>query len=229
MTQVYFLLAVLAMLVATSVAFQGSRMTTGCLRRQSLFMGTAPKPSGLSNTKEGKATIIERTKKVLASTELIITIPFDGVTKEQVDMLRKELPKSSKASVVKNKLMSLAVGDTKFAPISQNLKGENMFLFIQEGEGKPTLDALKKWQKEIKRIEPHQQPKSAVMENMFYPASSVEAVANLPTKKELITKIALGIKAVPTKIAKGVKAVPNKLGRAIGALKNKLEDEAKNA
>ena len=160
-----------------------------------------------------------------------ITLPFEGVTKEQVDMLRKELPKSTKASVVKNKLMSIAVSDTKFAAISQNqnLKGENMFLFVQEGEGKPTYEALKKWQKEIKRSEPNQLAKSAVMENMFYPAKSVEAVANLPTKKELITKIALGIKAVPTKIAKGVKAVPNKLGRAIGALKNKLEDEAKNA
>ena len=34
MTQVYFLLAVLAMLVAVNVAFQGTRMTTSSLRRQ---------------------------------------------------------------------------------------------------------------------------------------------------------------------------------------------------
>jgi len=54
----------------------------------------------------------------------------------------------------------------------------------------------------------------------------VEAVTKLPTKKELITKIAQGIKAVPTKIGRGINAVPNKLGRAFGALRNKLQDEA---
>jgi large subunit ribosomal protein L10 len=194
--------------------------------KQALFMA-APKPSGFANTKAGKTAILERTKKLLETTELIITIPIDGVTKEQVDILRKELPKTTKASIVKNKLFGLAIKDTKFEAASENLKGENMYLFIQEGEGRPTYDGLKKWQKEVKRTEPQFAPKFAVMEGQLYPSKSVEAVANLPTKKELITKIALGIKSVPTKVAKGVKAVPNKLGRAIGALKNKLEEEAK--
>ena len=193
---------------------------------QSLMMAN-PKPSGFSNTKAGKVAILERTKALLATTELLITIPIDGVTKEQVDILRKELPKSTKASIVKNKLISLAAKDTKFAPMSDGLNGENMYLFVQEGEGKPTMAGLKKWQKEVKRTEAQFAPKFAVMEGQYYKAASVEAVANLPTKKELITKIALGIKAVPTKVAKGVKAVPNKLGRAIGLLKNKLEEEAK--
>jgi hypothetical protein len=64
------------------------------------------------------------------------------------------------------------------------------------------------------------------MENVLYQTKAIEAVVNLPTKKELITKIAMGIKAVPTKLGKGIKAVPNKLGRAINAIKIKLEEEA---
>ena len=81
----------------------------------------------------------------------------------------------------------------------------------------------------MKRTEPEFDLKVAVFENTAYTGKSIEAVVNLPTKADLITKIALGIKAVPTKVARGVKAVPNKLGRAIGALKTKLEEEANQA
>ena len=59
---------------------------------------------------------------------------------------------------------------------------------------------------------------------MFYTGKSIDTVTSLPTKLELITKIAQGIKAVPTKVGLGVKAVPNKLGRAFGAIKDKLEE-----
>lgn len=192
---------------------------------QALFMAN-PKPSGFANTKAGKNAILDRTRALIEKSNLVITIPIDGVTKEQIDFLRKELPKSTKATVVKNSLMRLAVKDSPFAPLADSLRDENMFLFIAEGEAKATYDGLKKWRKEAKRSEPEFDPKFAVMENVLYTTKSIESVVNLPTKKELITKIAMGIKAVPTKLGKGIKAVPNKLGRAINAIKIKLEEEA---
>lgn len=189
----------------------------------------APKPSGFANTKAGKIAILERTKNLVDSSSLIISFPNKGVSKEAIDILRKELPKGIKASVVKNALMKKAVEGSQFAPLSKDLKQENVFLFIPEGQAKQTFDAYKKWQKEVKRTEPEFDLKVAVFENTAYTGKSIEAVVNLPTKADLITKIALGIKAVPTKVARGVKAVPNKLGRAIGALKTKLEEEANQA
>lgn len=188
-----------------------------------------PKPSGFANTKAGKTAILNRTKALIESSNLIISIPIDGVSKEKVDFLRKELPKSTKASVVKNSLMRLAVADSPFAPLADTLRDENMFLFIVEGEAKATYDGLKKWRKEVKRTDPEFDAKFAVMEGVLYPTKSIESVVNLPTKKELITKIAMGIKAVPTKLGRGIKAVPNKLGRAINAIKIKLEEEASAA
>lgn len=189
----------------------------------------APKPSGFANTKAGKTAILERTKALVDQSALIISFPNKGVTKEAVDILRKELPKGIKSSVVKNSLMKKAVEGTQFDKISENLKNENMFLFIPEGQAKPTYDAYRKWQKELKRVDPEFDLKSAAMENNVYVGKAIEAVVNLPTKADVITKIALGIKAIPTKVALGVKAVPSKLGRAFGALKTKLEDEAKEA
>lgn len=185
----------------------------------------SPKPSGFSNTKPGKTAIIDRTKALLDTSNLIISLPISGVTKEQIDFLRKDLPSTVKASVVKNSLMRIAVKDSQFEPLAESLSGENMFFFIPEGDSAATYSGFKKWRKEYKRLDAAFDMKFAVMENVLYPTKAIEAVTNLPTKKQLITKIAMGIKAVPTKLGKGIKGVPNKLGRAINALKIKLEEE----
>lgn len=110
--------------------------------------------------------------------------------------------------------------------MNKAISNENMFFFIPEGEAKPTFEAFQKWQKEIKRTDESQDAKYGSMENQLYVGKTLQAVCNLPTKKELITKIAQGIKAVPTKLGKGIKGVPNKLGRAINGIKKKLEEEA---
>jgi len=184
-------------------------------------MGIAPKPSGFANTKAGKTAILERTKKLIETSSVILSIPWEGVTKEQVDMLKKELPPTAKASVVKNALMRKSIEGTKFEALSPKLKGENVYFFIPEGESKPTYEGFERWAKEVKRTD--KGPTGAVMENVLYVGDNIKSVVNLPTKKELITKIAQGIKAVPTKVGRAVGAVPNKLGRAFGAIKDKLE------
>ncbi len=48
-------------------------------------------PSGFANTKAGKTAILERTRALLDQSSLVIAVPAQGITKEQVDMLKKEL------------------------------------------------------------------------------------------------------------------------------------------
>eukprot|EP01038_Epipyxis_sp_PR26KG_P006224 gene6224-8577_t len=221
MNSVFF---IFCLTIASIQAFNGvSRIQRS---NMAVYMGIAPKPSGFSNTKAGKAVILERTKKLLDNSAIVISIPFEGVSKEQTDILRKSIPKTVKASIVKNAIMRKSIENTPFSVMKDQLKNENLFFFVPEGEAKPTYEAFKKWQKEVKRTEPEFDAKVAVMENQLYTGKNLDAVVNLPTKLELITKIATGIKSVPLKLAKGVKAVPNKLGRAIGAIKTKLEEEA---
>lgn len=204
-------------------------LTNRLMRSEYKVFMVNPKPSGFANTKAGKAAILERTKSLLDSSQIVISFPIDGVTKEQIDILRNEIPTTVKASVVKNSLMKIAVKGTGFEPIGSDLKDENMFFFIPEGEAKPAYAGFKKWQKEVKRTEPQFAAKVAVMDGNRYTGAIIDDIVKLPTRLELITKIAQGIKAVPTKVARGIKAVPNKVGRAFGAIRDKLEDEAKNA
>ena len=58
----------------------------------------------------------------------------------------------------------------------------------------------------------------ACMDGQFIAANKIEPLENLPTKIDLITKIAVGIKQVPTKLARGTKGNANKLGYAAKAI-----------
>ena len=188
-------------------------------------MGMNPRASGFATTREGKKQIVERTKALIENSQLIISVASAGITKEQIDTLRKAIPKETKAAVVKNSLMKVALKGSEFESLGENLKNENMFFFIPEGEARSTYEEFEKWAKECKR-EKEGAAKLAVMDGVKYEGpAAIKNLSKLPTKLELITKVGIAIKAVPTKVGKGVNAVPNKLGRAFGALKDKIAEE----
>ena len=173
---------------------------------------------------QGGKQIVERTKALIENSQLIISVASAGITKEQIDTLRKAIPKETKAAVVKNSLMKVALKGSEFESLGENLKNENMFFFIPEGEARTTYEEFEKWAKECKRE--GGAAKVAVMDGVKYEGpAAIKNLSKLPTKLELITKVGIAIKAVPTKVGKGVNAVPNKLGRAFGALKDKIAEE----
>jgi len=69
----------------------------------------------------------------------------------------------------------------------------------------------------------------AVMDGNILDSAAATNLKNLPTKTELITKIAIMINKPVTKIAVGINQVPSKVGYAARALKDKLEEEAGGA
>jgi large subunit ribosomal protein L10 len=184
------------------------------------------KPPGISNTREGKAIILKRTKALVDKSGFIMVFPVQGVSKENIDLLRKDLPEGTTASVVKNAILRIALKGTSFEPLGSQLRDENMFLFCPEGQQKKAYDVYKKWQKEAKRAEDEFNIKYGVLEGQIFSGKGVEDAVAFPTKKELITKIAISIKGIPTKLGRTIKAAPSKVGRAFGALKDKLEKEA---
>jgi len=57
--------------------------------------------------------------------------------------------------------------------------------------------------------------RGGVLEGTMYDSAGVAKIGELPSKKELIAKIAGGINMVPTKLARVVAAPNTKLARAI--------------
>lgn len=175
-------------------------------------MGFSPKPSGLTSTTEGKLKIIERTKKMIAKSKVIITLPFEGVTMEQTDLLRRSLPECVTASIVKNALIRKCVeGNPDFLPLAENLKHENMFLFCPEGYNKEAYLAFQKWQKEVKRTEPQFNARVVVLEGHKFVGDDLEDIAVIESKKEYMRRICVALQSVPQNLARAIRAIPAKM------------------
>ena len=93
----------------------------------------------------------------------------------------------------------------------------------------PCLIELKK---DLKKTE----FRGGVMQGQALNEEQVKAIADLPSKEELIaqvagainsiaTKLAVGINQVPTSVARGINEVPSSLGRAIQAVSKKEEGD----
>lgn len=199
----------------------------GVRRRVALMV--APKPPGISRTKEGKAIILARTKKMVEACSMIMVAPIKGVSGENVQLLRSYLPEGTKASVVKNTLLRIAVNHTQFQPIGDDMKQSNMYLFIPQGKAKAALDAFRKWQKEVKRTDPQHCIKAGAVEGAGYPLSMLDEVVSLPSREVLATQVIQVLKSVPQKLVGSLKFVPNRLAMAFAMLEKKRTEDEKAA
>lgn len=187
--------------------------------RSSLHMGGS---SGYATTLDGKKARVEKVKSLLETSEMVFTVPASGLTVTQVQKLRLAMPEGTTVSVIKNKLMSRAVEGTEWEnAMSGMLKGANMWFFIEE-DISGSMKALKEFQKNFNKKDTHN-VLGGIIEGVAYDSEGVEAISKLPSKIELITKIAGAIKAVPTKVAKVIKAPGDKMARAIKLAGETLE------
>jgi large subunit ribosomal protein L10 len=189
----------------------GHRVPLVSRGRSSLQMGGS---SGYVSTLEGKKATVEKVKGLLEKSEMVITVPASKLTVKQVQNLRRSLPEGTTMSVVKNKLMARAVEGTEWEQATgPMLQGANMWFFIEEDIG-GSIGAFNQFTKDNKLKESHP-ILGGIIEGTGYDSKGVEAISKLPSKMELIARIAGSIKAVPTKVARVIKAPGNKMARAI--------------
>mmetsp|Transcript_27571 Transcript_27571/g.26427 ORF Transcript_27571/g.26427 Transcript_27571/m.26427 type:complete len:222 (-) Transcript_27571:328-993(-) len=191
--------------------------TNGPIQRPAMMPSTTELyggSSGYATTKEGKLARVATVKGLLENSEMIFSVPASGLTVSEVQSLRKTLPEGSTISVIKNKLMAKAVEDTEFTSAGESLlKGANMWFFVEE-DISGTLSTYKAFLKKSAKLATHP-VNGGVMEGVAYDESGIDAISKLPSKLELITRVAGGIKAVPTKLARVVNEPGSKLARAI--------------
>jgi large subunit ribosomal protein L10 len=88
---------------------------------------------------------------------------------------------------------------------------------LLKGDLGAALKAYQDFQKASKKTE----LRGGVMEGRALTQAEVKAIADLPSKEQLIAQIAGGINGLATKIAFGVKEVPSMLARGIKAISEK--------
>lgn len=191
----------------------------------------------MSRTVEDKHALVAEIKQSLSESQMAMVIEYQGLTVAEITDLRTRLrPTGTVCKMAKNTLMRIAVeGDHAWQPMTEFLKGSSVFLLVQE-DMKAAVKAYQEFQKVTKKTE----LRGGVMEGRALTEADVKALTELPSKEELMarlagglkavsTKLAVGLNAVPTQLAVGINEVPGSLVRAIKAVSEKEDAQAAEA
>ncbi len=166
-----------------------------------------------------KKAIVESVNSVASEALSALVADYQGLTVEQLTVLRKEARESGvTVQVVRNTLAKRAVQGTDYACLEDVLVGPTVLAFSHEDPG-AAARLFKKYSKEYKALE----VKALALGGNLLGADQLEAVASLPTYEEALAKLMATMKAPANKLVQTINAVPTKLVRTLVALKDQKE------
>lgn len=176
----------------------------------------------MGRTLEDKKAIVAELKESLSQAQLAVVIDYKSLTVAEITDLRRRLrPKGGDCKVTKNTLMRKAVdGDATWQPLGEIAKESSAFLLLKDDIG-GALKAYQDFQKATKKTV----IRGGAMEGRLLSEDDVKAIADLPSKEQLIAQIAGAINGVATKLAVGINEVPGGLARALQAVADKDKEQ----
>lgn len=174
----------------------------------------------MGRTLADKQAIVADLKQNLSESQMALVIDYKGLSVAEITDLRRQLrPTGTVCKVTKNTLMGLAVkGDPTWEPMQDFLSRSSAFLLIKDDMG-GAIKAYQAFQKATKKTE----FRGGVMQGKALNEAEVKAIADLPSKEELLAQIAGAINSIATKLAVGINEVPASLGRGLAAIAAKEE------
>lgn len=135
--------------------------------------------------REEKAQMISEFAAGVGQATNAFLIEFKGITVPQVTELRKHVRETNSSYVVmKNTLALIAVKDSPLTALKDQFSGPTAVAFNRT-DAVALAKALTKFAKDVPAIT----FKGAMLNGQIVPASQIQAIANLPSREELIAKL----------------------------------------
>jgi ribosomal protein L10 len=152
--------------------------------------------------------MIKRIKDQLNSSDIVLAFTGSKISMEEVDALRRSLPPTSRAAMVKNTLFKIAAqNNSKFSMLCDHVKEQNMFLFIPEDDVSITLDAFSKWRAEFEK---EKVVKLGIYDEALYLSDNIDQLFALRSRPELMARLVAALKRVPMKLVGVLRALHDK-------------------
>ena len=159
----------------------------GCLRHR--------KPDGLrkiykevteSMAKvEAKQPIVQEISDLLKDAQSAVLVDYQGITVDADTQLRKQLREANVTyRVYKNTLMNIAMKGTAFEAMAKDLKGPSAIAVSSEDATAPAR-VIATFAKTNDKVS----LKAGVVEGTYYDEAGIKAVALIPGKNELLSKL----------------------------------------
>ena len=167
----------------------------------------------MSLSLEQKQAVVSEIAAQLAGAQAVIVAENRGLSVEAVTSLRAKARKSGLyLRVLKNTLVRRAVKGTPFERLTDQLAGPLMYGIARDPvSGAKVLAEFAK-ENELFVI------KGGAMPNAMMSSTDVKALATMPSREELLAKLAGTLQAPIAKLARTLNEVPGKFARALAAV-----------
>lgn len=162
---------------------------------------------------ELKQPIVQEISENIKDAQSVVLVDYRGLTVSEDTELRKALRDAGVTyKVYKNTLMNFAFKGTDFESLAEALEGPSA-VAISTTDATAPARILAKFAKTAPALE----IKAGVVDGTFYDAAGMNAIANVPSREELLSKFLGSIQSPITNFARVLKQIAEKDGVAEAA------------
>lgn len=159
---------------------------------------------------EIKQPIVDEIKGHIENAQSAVLVDYRGLTVEQDTKLRKSLREAGVVyKVYKNTLLKRAFEGTDFAQLNGELEGPTAVAI-----GIDDATAPARIISEFAKTAPALEIKAGVVEGTYYDAKGMEAIANIPSREVLISRLLGSMQSPIANLARVIKQIAEKNGEA---------------
>lgn len=145
----------------------------------------------MNKQRQKKEQMVAEIKEKMANSCAIVLADYRGLNVSQVTKLRADLRKAGvEFKVLKNTLTRIAARETGLEGLEPYLEGPTALAFSQTDPAAPAK-ILMKYTKEFKTLE----IKAGVVEGKVIDLNGVKALADLPSREELLAQVLRGMQS----------------------------------
>jgi large subunit ribosomal protein L10 len=172
--------------------------------------------------RQKKETVIAKLSEKLAASQAIFLTDFKGLKVEQLSSLRNKIREAGgEYEVAKNTLIRRAVQGTDSEPISDMLAGNNA-LTTTDSDPAGLAKALVEFAKTQEKLV----IKGGILSGRTLTFEQIKAIADLPGREVLLSRVLGAMNAVPTGLVRVLAALPQNLVYALSAIRDQKENES---
>ncbi|MDO4841280.1 MAG: 50S ribosomal protein L10 [Phoenicibacter congonensis] len=156
-------------------------------------------------------------KELLDGTGAVWVVDYRGLSVKEIQQLRRDIrANEGQMFVLKNTLMHIALEELEMPSMDEILSGPSAFVFTGE-DPVASAKAIKNFAKGNDKLV----IKGGIMDGQFQDAAAVQAIADLPSREELIAKLLGTINNPMAKTVRTLNAILEAPVRAISEIAKK--------
>ena len=160
--------------------------------------------TNLEKNRAAKQVVVDEIKEKLGRTKSVVLVNARGLTVEQDTTLRKSLRKAGGIDykVYKNTMINFAIAGTDFEGLKDYLSGPTAVAFSYE-DATAAAAAISKQLKGMPKLE----FKASAIDGEIYDADATKAIAEIPSREVLISRLLGSFKSPLSSFARVINAI----------------------